>query len=85
MVASVLMSYLLFVWGHYDTWDQGMFAASLVQCSITIRDMTSIFISEESVSLLVCYSVTASPAQTVMPVTLIFGTIVGHHITLLLF
>ena len=45
----------------------------------------SIFVSEESVSscvsVLVCYSVTASPAKTIGPMTLIFGTILGHQKT----
>ncbi len=33
----------------------------------------------------VCYSVTASPAKTVGPMALIFGTIVGQHVNLMIF
>ena len=35
--------------------------------------------------MLVCYSVTASPAQTIGPVTLILCIIVGRHVRLLIF
>ena len=45
------------------------------------------FISDKSVSVLhvVCYSITASPTQTVGPITLIFDTIIGRDKNLLIF
>ncbi len=47
------------------TLDLEDYRQSLSLTSYHMYTFTSIFISEESVSVLVCYSVTASPAQTV--------------------